>query len=629
MVLQRLTKLFLASSGPQPITVQSWVRACRDALYLKNIENRNRPDSLTAGLAHKLISFRSRTTPSVPRPGTRRWNPLTLALLASLWIATSANWPLWRALALLPEMTTRHGAVTLSGFFVIVAALTFLLLAPLAWHWSIKPAITLFLLPATAIAHFMGSYNIVIDTTMMMNVLHTDPREVRDLLSVTMLGNLLVLAVFPIAWLWRAPIAPLHGSRQLGRNILGIIGALLAMGITGFMLFADLSATMRNHHALRFMINPINSFYALGKLAYDSGVKRKGPIQPMGHDAHLAVRPAGAKPPLLMLVIGETARAANFSLNGYARPTNPELEKLGVVSFLNVSSCGTSTASSLPCMFSHLGREAYAQRSADHENLVDLLHHAGLGVLWLDNQSGCKSLCDRVPHAMAREPAPGAAPLPAGLCSHDGECLDEALLHGLDARLAALPAERRAKGVVLVVHQMGSHGPAYASRSPADRKPFMPECTTNVLQQCYRQQLINAYDNSIAYTDHVLAGSIRWLQQQAAAFEPSLIYVSDHGESLGENNLYLHGLPYAIAPWEQTQVPFIAWMPSRRGEPVNAVLACLQAKRDLPLSHDHLFHTVLGALGITAAEYQPQLDAFAACADSAKPGQKTAQGRSS
>jgi lipid A ethanolaminephosphotransferase len=324
----------------------------------------------------------------------------------------------------------------------------------------------------------------------------------------------------------------------------------------------------------------------------------------------VSARPAGAKPPLLVLVIGETARADHFSLNGYQRPTNPELATRQLLSFTEVSSCGTSTAASLPCMFSHLGRKGYDGRAREHENLLDLLQHAGLAVLWLDNQAGCKGLCARVPQANANSPASGDARLLAGLCDGE-ECLDEALLRGIDQRLAALPAERRAQGIVLVMHQMGSHGPAYYKRSPADRKPFQPECTTNVLQQCAREAVVNAYDNSIVYTDHVLSQAIGWLQDQAGAYDASLLYVSDHGESLGENNLFLHGLPYAVAPREQTHVPMLLWLPSQR----SAQLACLRARRDAALSHDNLFHTVLGLVGVTAAEYQPALDLMAACKD--------------
>ena len=531
---------------------------------------------------------------------SREWNPLTLALLTALWIATAANWPLWRALFALPENASGRGALFVLGFAGLIAALTLLLLAFAAWRHTIKPVAALLLIPAAAGAHFMGTYGVVIDPTMMTNVLQTNPTETRDLLSLRLLASLLVLAALPIAWMWRLRLRRLGPLAQGGRNLAAMIGALALGAALLFAIFADLSATMRNHKSLRYLINPHNSFYALGVLAHQANAKPAGPPLPIGQDATLAARPAGAKPPLVLLVIGETARADHFSLNGYERATNPQLAKLDVVSFRDVSSCGTNTAASVPCMVSHLGREAYVARERDQENLLDLAWRAGLAVLWLDNQAGCKGVCARVPNAMATEGAPAA------LCS-DGECLDEALLHGLDARIAALPAERRARGLLLVMHQMGSHGPAYWRHSPPDGKPFQPECETNVLQQCERQALVNAYDNSIAYTDRVLAGAIGWLQQQRTAFEPLMLYVSDHGESLGENGLYLHGLPYAVAPREQTHVPMVVWTPSAERR------QCLAAQRDAPLSHDNLFHTVAGALGIRASEYRAALDLFAAC----------------
>ena len=538
------------------------------------------------------------------------WNPLTLAALAGLWIAALPNWPLWRALLALPESASARGLLFVLAFGVMVAALTTALLAAFAWRAVIKPAIAVLLLGAAFGAHFMGAYGVVIDPTMMINVLQTDPREVRDLLGPGMLASVAGLALLP-AWLvWRLPLQRAGGLAQATRNLVGGLVALLLVSALALAFFADLSATMRNHRSMRYLINPINSIYALGSLAVRATKTPRGPPLAIGVDARILPRPAGTLPPLLLLVIGETARADHFSLNGYARPTNPELAALGVVSFRRVTSCGTSTAASLPCMFSHLGRVAFDDRQRDHENLLDLVQRAGMAVLWLDNQAGCKGLCDRVPSAQANVPAPGAAPLPAGLCG-GGECLDAALLHGLDARLAALPAEARARGVLIVLHPMGSHGPAYARRSPPDRKPFVPECTTNALQQCERAALVNAYDNSIAYTDHVLAGAIGWLRQQSARHATTLLYVSDHGESLGENNLYLHGLPFAVAPAAQTHVPWIVWPAASAG--VGPGPGCLEAMRDRALTHDNLFHSALGVLGVRAAEYRAELDAFAAC----------------
>ncbi|MEP7102032.1 MAG: phosphoethanolamine--lipid A transferase, partial [Burkholderiales bacterium] len=451
-------------------------------------------------------------------------------------------------------------------------------------------------------------YGVVIDTTMMTNVVQTDPREVRDLLSVRLLFSLLLLAGLPLALLWRVPVRGLGVLRQGGRNLLGLVALLLLLAALLFALFADLSGTMRNHRTMRYLINPLNSLYALVDLGMQSQAKPSGPPQAIGADARILPRPAGTKPPLMVLVVGETARADHFALNGYAQPTNPELSALGVLSFRQVMSCGTNTAASLPCMFSPLGKAAYESRDKDYENLLDLVQRAGMAVLWVDNQAGCKGLCARVPNAYAHDPIAGVPALASALC--DGEdCLDEALLHGIDARIAALPAAARERGVLLVLHQMGSHGPAYYKRSPADRKPFQPECTTNVLQQCDHKALIAAYDNSIAYTDHVLAETIAWLKQQSPHYDTSMLYLSDHGESLGENNLYLHGLPYAVAPIEQKHVPMVLWL----GSDAALKPECLAARRDLTLSHDNLFHSTLGLLGIRAGEYKPKLDAFAIC----------------
>jgi lipid A ethanolaminephosphotransferase len=521
------------------------------------------------------------------------WNPLTLAVLASVWIAALPNWPLWRALLALPETTSLRGSIFIVGFGAMIAALLTALLALFAWRFTIKPAIAVLLLAAAFGAHFMGSYGVVIDTTMMVNVLQTDAREVRDLLSWRMLASVALLAGVPLLLLWRVPLARARWWPQAGRNLLTLAAALLVLSALVFALFADLSATMRNHRSMRYLINPVNSLYALVDLAAQSNAKPAGPPLPIGLDARIAARPPRALPPLLMLVIGETARADHFSLNGYARLTNPELAtQPDVLSFRDVMSCGTNTAASLPCMFSHLGRTGFEARDRDHENLLDLVQRAGMAVLWIDNQAGCKGLCERVPHVET--------------CASD-DCMDETLLQGLDARIEALPAQARARGVLLVLHQMGSHGPAYFKRSPPDRKPFMPECTTNVLQQCDRSALINGYDNSIVATDHVVAQAIAWLKRGQAHYDTTLLYVSDHGESLGENNLYLHGLPYAVAPIEQKHVPMLLWPASGR----NA--SCLRAQQNAPLTHDNLFHTSLGVLGVTASEYKPKLDVLAAC----------------
>jgi lipid A ethanolaminephosphotransferase len=538
-------------------------------------------------------------------------NPLTLAAGLALWLAVVCNGPLWRALYELPELASARGALFGISLAAMIAGVYLSLLSLASWRHFIKPVGTLLLLMAALGAHYMGRYRIVIDPTMLVNVLQTDPGEAADLIGPGLFISLLLLAGAPAWWLWRTPLhTPPPGAQALRIGATLMAGLWLAGGLL-VLNFAPMSATMRNHKALRYMVNPANSVYALGRLAFKAGARPAGPPAAIGVDAQLLPRRAQAKPPLLLLVVGETARADHFAHNGYARNTNPDTAGLGVVSFGNVSACGTSTAASLPCMFSHLGREAFAARRGEQENLLDLLQRAGLAVLWLDNQAGCKGLCARVPHAMAAQAPPGSAHAP-GLC-RDGECLDEALLTGLEQRLDALPLERRARGVVLVLHQMGSHGPAYYRRSPADGKRFLPECSTHALQDCAREALVNAYDNSIAYTDRVLARSIQWLKAQAGEHDPMLLYVSDHGESLGENNLYLHGMPLAVAPRAQTHVPMLLWLPPQSQAATGATRDCLLQRRDAALHHDHLFHTVLGLVGVSSSLHDPALDLTAPC----------------
>jgi lipid A ethanolaminephosphotransferase len=329
-------------------------------------------------------------------------------------------------------------------------------------------------------------------------------------------------------------------------------------------------------------------------------------LLPVGQDANLATPKATDKPPMLLLVLGETARMGNFGVNGYDRNTTPELAKENIVSLRGVMSCGTSTATSVPCMFSHLGKEDFESRKNNYESLIDVFNHAGLAVLWIDNQSGCKGVCERVPQALTKE-------LKHPTLCRGGECFDEIMLHQLDERIQALPAERRAKGVVVVMHQMGSHGPAYYKRVPDEFKKFQPECKSNALQECSREQVVNSFDNTILYTDHFLALAIQWLKKSEVKSATAMLYVSDHGESLGENNLYLHGLPYSVAPPEQTTVPMMTWLSPGFEQLSRVSTRCLQSQRDKALSHDNLFHSVLGLMAVKTSVYQRELDFFAAC----------------
>ena len=544
-------------------------------------------------------------------PATVGRRPLHGVWPLALWLAVVGNLPLWQRIAEIATQPVQRVQLwmVMGG---LVLGLTAALLSLLAWPRLFRPLATLLVLVTAFNSYFMWQYRVVIDPTMLANVAATDAREVRDLLSLSLLGTVLLVAGPPLWWIWRRPLRWSRWLPQTGRNLLGIlVGLVLALGVA-FAGYQGLASLMRNHKPLRYMVNPLNSVYAATRLAADQLPKQARVLKPVGEDAQLgASYTQQRRPPLLVVVVGETARAQNWGLNGYARATTPSLarwQQQGLVNFPDVRSCGTNTQVSVPCIFSPLTREEGGDQTAEHQNLLDVLQRAGLAVLWLDNQSGCKGVCDRVPNASTRE-----LDLPA-LCE-GGECFDEAMLQGLDQRIAALDPQRRARGVVLVLHQMGSHGPAYSRRTPAAHKVFMPECTSNTLSECPADQLLNAYDNTVAYTDHFLGQTLQWLQRLAehGTYDTGLLYFSDHGESLGENGLYLHGVPYAFAPEQQTRVPMVTWLSAGLQQRSGVRADCLRQRASTPLSHDNVFHSVLGLMDVKTSVHQRTLDLYAPC----------------
>jgi lipid A ethanolaminephosphotransferase len=308
------------------------------------------------------------------------------------------------------------------------------------------------------------------------------------------------------------------------------------------------------------------------------------------------------KPLLTVFVLGETARSDRFSLNGYARDTNRYTRAREVVSFPRVTSCGTSTADSVPCMFSGLGKAAFSHAAAAaHESLFLTLERLGVAAFWRDNSTGCKAVCD------AEHFEQLAARTDARHCDSTG-CFDEILLEDIETLVAD-----RARDHFIVLHQRGSHGPAYHTDAPGWSKVFVPECDLPNLRNCSAELINNAYDNTIVYTDFFVARVIDFLEGQADAFDVAMIYVSDHGESLGENGLYLHGFPYAIAPQEQVRVPMLLWASPGFYARGGVERSCLESVADRDYSHDSIFHTLLAIYDVQSPVYEPDLDLLAAC----------------
>ena len=534
-------------------------------------------------------------------PGALSANQLTAVISVLFALVYSAGF--WKQLIVADLPPGLRGALFLVAAAVLVAGFNVLLLSLVAWRFVQKPALSVVLLLSAAAAYFIDSYGAVVDRHALQSVLETNAREGAQWLSWKMVVYVLALGVLPGIALWWVRVDYRAWPRELLARALMMLGALALMGLAVLPFSREMASTARNHAQLRHLATPANLFNAARGY-----LKHRAPAVPLvvaglGLDAHGGTRYANHQPRLLVVVIGESARAASFSLGGYARPTNPELAKRELTYFSNVSSCGTNTATSLPCMFSNLGRAGYTEGAAkSSENLLDVLAHAGFEVEWEDNNTGSKGIATRQREEdMAHFDS-------TGLCDDEG-CLDEILVQHLRAELARDSGDK-----VYVLHQLGSHGPAYFKRYPKAFRRFTPTCDSVALQSCSPEQIRNSYDNSILYTDHVLAQLIALLEKRASKRASALLYVSDHGESTGERGLYLHGAPYLLAPKEQTRVPMLLWTsrPFLAWRGLDA--ECSAARAGKPISHDHFFHTVLGLLDLQTTAYRQELDALAGCA---------------
>ena len=528
----------------------------------------------------------------------------SMVLLAAMFLMLAANGPFWRA-ALAGrtwgELETWRLA---AAMFVAFSAFYFAFGAVVANRYTVKPLLSVLLLGSAAASYYMDRYGVYLDRTMVRNVLATDYQEARELLGWGLAGHLLLFGVLPaLVLVWWPMVKRSPPARALAVRVTWIVLAV-GLGAGSLMLvFADFASLMRNHHEVRYLITPGNIVASLTRNAWHRPDRAGVPKLPVAPDAKLAASwRARTRPTLFVLVVGETARAQNFSLNGYPRETNPELARRAVIDFPHAQACGTSTEVSLPCMVSPFGRRHYDEdQILGHESLLQVLARAGFQVLWRDNQSGCKGVCDertqeRLDHAGV-----------AGLCA-GGQCLDEVLLHGMDHVV------RDARGNLFVVlHQLGSHGPAYFKRYPDAFKRFIPACESEDLRACSQAQIVNAYDNSLLYTDFVLGRLIDSLDRAQQTHDTAMIYVSDHGESLGDSGLYLHGVPYAVAPEVQTNVPLVMWLSPAFERDFGIDEACLRQRAGLPASHDNLFHSVLGVLDVQTSAYDAALDLFAPC----------------
>ena len=490
-----------------------------------------------------------------------------------------------------------------STVFAMVTLLT-LALAGFCFPRAQKPALIVFVLIAAVSSYFMHSFGTIIDRAMIANALNTDRKEASDLLSFDFFSYVLLAGVLPAWIISRVPLYFERFSVELRRR-LALVGVLLGgLIIILFSQYNTLSFWGRENRDVRMYVNPTAPMYAVKETIAD--LLPKGPPEPIRVVAADAVRKStpDAKPLLVVLVVGETARAANFGVDGYARNTTPRLSAIPeLINYPHFESCGTATLESVPCIFSRLNQTDFSRKKArGEENLLDIVKRAGIPVIWRDNNAGCMGTCVRtgsISFESEKDPT---------LCAN-GECHDEILLKDFET---VLP-KTAGSATFLVLHQKGSHGPAYFKRYPESARLFKPDCRIESVQRCTREEVVNAYDNTIVYTDTMLANLIEQLRSQQDSVDSVMIYASDHGESLGENGIYLHGLPRRMAPDEQIHIPMMAWFSAHAPAAFNLDMACVKTASAKPGSHDNLFDTILNLLSIRTTAYKPEQDLFLAC----------------
>lgn len=515
----------------------------------------------------------------------------TVIVLISLFWASIANAAFFKHVVGVYSFNASSAPFILSLWLLLVAV-SIIVLTLISWRPIQKTLWIVLLMVTSFVAYFMDTYDIVVDGTMIDNILQTNFNESLDLFSFGLVAYVAVLGLIPSLLVYKVSLTRekmktelLSKAKLLGITLIVTVAALGAFN-------KNYASFFREHKPLRYYANPSFYLYSVVHYVQKNLTHDYAGLAPIGLDAK--IENVDQQRELIILVVGEAARWDHFSLNGYSRKTNPLLENEDIINFPNFTSCGTETAVSVPCMFSSFDREHYEKNKARHtENLIDVLMRAGVNVLWRDNNSDSKGVALRAQYQDYKKPEVNP------VCD-DGECRDEGMLVGLQEYINSHP-----KGdIVIVLHQMGNHGPAYYKRYPKQFEKFTPVCRNNQLEKCSEQEIVNAYDNAILYTDYFLSKVIALLKENDDSFETAMYYVSDHGESLGEMGLYLHGFPYAIAPETQKHVAALMWFGKRYAVDREK----LKQMAKMPQTQDTYFHTVLNMTEVNSTVYDSRLD---------------------
>jgi lipid A ethanolaminephosphotransferase len=541
-----------------------------------------------------------------PASGRAKWALPAWALgaIVAVYILVALNRTLW------PEVREALAASQgLPGFWALSVTVycrlvgnLVLTLALAMWPRIGKGLLALLILVSAASAYYEQTFGARLNEEIIQSIFETTRAEAMALITTASVGWIALFGVLPAILVLLVPVRFMPRWQSLRWRTGIVVGAAALLLVPPLLTGRNYVYFERNHRPMYEVFNPYAALSGTFHYLQRDVFRPKKTMTPIGTDAALAPNAAmAARKRVVVFVVGETARAENQSLQGYARETNPEMKRAGAIYFSDAWSCGTATTVSVPCMFSNMTRAKFDKPVAKaHWNALDVLQHAGVDVYWRDNDEGCKDVCLRVPNDDLT-----AAKID-GLCDANG-CQDDVLVADLPARLAKMRSP-----ALLVLHIKGSHGPAYFQRYPAAFNVFKPGCDTAEVQTCTYAQAVASYDNTILYTDHILGEVVDALKADPET-DSAMMYLSDHGESLGENDIYLHGADWDKAPSQQKHIPMLLWLSPGWVRDAGVRLGCMAQRRTQPASQDNVFHTLLGFFDTRTTVYERQLDLLAGC----------------
>ena len=465
-----------------------------------------------------------------------------------------------------------HGMVLIVSLVVLMLlanAFTFYLLLFLLRKVG-KFLLAFFFIGSAVAVYFVNTYSVIIDESMIGNVFNTKYEEASSFFSLKLIVYLLLFGVVPAIFIFRTKVVYVSWKR-----FLATMGTtILIMAIIGFANAKNWLWIDKNSKKLGGLAMPWS--YAVNTALLYSHKAQANQKEIRLPNAIIK----NQEKAVMVLVIGESARSANFSLYGYNRNTNPLLSRIPNLKHYEATSCATYTTAGVKCILEH-------ENSGDlYEILPNYLFRNDVEVVWRTTNWGEPPV--HIKNYQTKEMLQKA-------CKGEDCTYDDLLLTGLKEQIINSPKNK----VLIILHTTTSHGPTYSKRYPAQFEIFKPVCKSVELATCSQQELINAYDNTIVYTDFLLNKLIGELQS-LKDYKSAMMFVSDHGESLGEKNLYMHGVPMSFAPKEQFEIPFIVWTSdsSKHYKPLAAV------------NQNYVFHSVLNFLDVESPVYNEKMNVF-------------------